>query len=94
MLITGHQLIVELDPSDTATVVADAVRIERVSIETSALTAAVGAGATTLNVVDATAFPAPNFMLTTWYGNGHSQCRGYCQQSVDDQCHGGSTFGG
>ena len=63
VLITGHQLVVELDPADLASVVADAVRIERVSIEASALTAAVGAGATTLNVTDATAFPAPNFQL-------------------------------
>jgi len=61
--ISGHDLVVELDSSDGLAVVADAIRIERVSIETSQLSAAAPMGAVILNVVDATAFPASNFSL-------------------------------
>jgi Ca2+-binding RTX toxin-like protein len=59
--ISGHSLVVELDPGDGQSVVADSVRIERLSIETTQLAAAVTAGVTTLDVVDASVFPAPGF---------------------------------
>ncbi len=61
--ISGHQLVVELDPTGINSVVADAVRIERVSIESTQLATQVAMGSMTLDVVDATVFPAPNFTL-------------------------------
>tara|TARA_R110002072_G_scaffold243821_2_gene403150 strand:- start:147970 stop:171135 length:23166 start_codon:yes stop_codon:yes gene_type:complete len=61
--ISSNSLSVVLDPADGQTVVADSIRIERVSIETTQLSSAAAMGAMTLDVVDATVFPAPNFQL-------------------------------
>ncbi|MHC4874971.1 MAG: choice-of-anchor D domain-containing protein [Planctomycetota bacterium] len=59
--IFGNELVVELDPISNAN--ADAIRIERLSIETAALAAPAAAGATMLTVNDATVFPDVPFSL-------------------------------